>query len=288
MLPSSPRSPGTRGSGTHVAKTGTPPACTNVADMTETMSDNKIPEFDFDAVFRADEYLYFYGDSLRDEYTENEVAFLVRELAPEKGMKILDLACGHGRHANRLARLGYLVTRVDRSREFLDFAAEDAKQRKAAVTYLCDDVRKYVAVGEYDRIIHLFSSFGYFTDAENEQVLKNIAVSLRSGGLLCLDIPNRDGFLQRLSPCSVREKNGDLLIDRNRFDPFTGRLHNARIIMRNGQRRDTPFFLRLYNPTEIIGILKNAGLHMEKIYGTWAGDPFTDKLRRMILIAGRE
>jgi len=252
--------------------------------MTETIRDNKIPEFDFDAVFRADDYLYFYSDSLSDESTEQEIAFLVRELVLEKRMKILDLACGHGRHANRLARLGYLVTGVDRSREFLDLAVEDAKQRKAMVTYLCKDVRKYMVVKEYDRIIHLFSSFGYFTDAENEQVLKNIAASLKPGGLFCLDIPNRDAFLQRVHPCAVREKNGGLLIDRNRFDPLTGRLHNARIIIRNGQRRDTPFFLRLYNPTEILGLLGKAGLRMEKIYGTWTGDPFTEKSGRMILI----
>jgi SAM-dependent methyltransferase len=256
--------------------------------MTEIKNGDKTPESDFDSVFRADDYLYFYADSLRDEDTDREIVFLVRELALEKRMKILDLACGHGRHANRLARLGYFVTGVDRSREFLDHAEEDARQRKASVTYLLNDVRKYMVVKEYDRIIHLFSSFGYFTDAENEQVIKNIAASLKPNGLLCLDIPNRVVFLQRLPQCAVREKNGDLLIDRNRFDPLTGRLHNARIFIRNGQRRDTPFFLRLYNSTEISALLAKAGLRMEKIYGTWSGDPFTNTSQRMILIAGKK
>lgn len=66
-------------------------------------------QFDFDAVFRADDYLYFYGDSLKDEYTEQEVEFLVRELGIRKRMSILDLACGHGRHANRLAARGLVI-----------------------------------------------------------------------------------------------------------------------------------------------------------------------------------
>jgi SAM-dependent methyltransferase len=247
-----------------------------------------IPETDLDAVFCADDYLYFYGDSISDEYTREQVAFLVRELGLETRMKILDLACGHGRHANRLALLGHLVTGVDRSREFLDRAEIDAKQQNTGATYLCADSRKYVAAGEYDRVIHLFSSFGYFTDAENLQVMKNIAASLKAGGLLCLDIPNRDVFLQKLPPCGIREKNGDLLIDRNRFDPPSGRLYNARIIIRNGKRRDTPFFLRLYNPTEIIALLETAGLTPEKMYENWAGASFNEKSGRLILIAGKK
>ena len=175
------------------------------------INNNNLPETDLDAVFCADDYLYFYGDSLMEEYTDEQVAFLVRELGLESRMKILDLACGQGRHANRLARLGYSITGVDRSREFLDRAQADANQQNVPVTYLCADSRNYAEAGEYDRVIHLFSSFGYFTDAENLQVMKNIAASLKSGGLLCLDIPNRDVSLQKLPPCGVREKNRDLL-----------------------------------------------------------------------------
>ena len=76
--------------------------------MTEIKSDDKNPGQDFDAVFHAGDYLYFYEDSIRDEYTDEQIAFLVRELSLGKQMKILDLACGHGRHANRLARSGTL------------------------------------------------------------------------------------------------------------------------------------------------------------------------------------
>jgi cyclopropane fatty-acyl-phospholipid synthase-like methyltransferase len=72
-------------------------------------SETGVSQFDFDAVFRADDYLYFYGDSLKDEYTEQEVEFLVRELGIRKRMSILDLACGHGRHANRLAARGLVI-----------------------------------------------------------------------------------------------------------------------------------------------------------------------------------
>jgi SAM-dependent methyltransferase len=243
---------------------------------------------DFDAVFRADDYLYFYEDPLGDEHTEQEVGFLVRELSLQKRMSVLDLACGHGRHANRLAARGFAVTGVDRSREFLALAGDDAKQRGVFVRYLCTDVRKYMVVKEYDRIIHLFSSFGYFTDPENDQVIRNIAASLKTGGMLCLDILNRDAVLNYIPASGVREKNGDLMIDRNRFDPLTGRLNNNRIIIRNGQRRDAPFFLRLYNATEIAALLERRGLAVKKVFGGWDGKPFEAQSGRMIVVAAKE
>ena len=246
------------------------------------------PDSDLDSVFSASDYLYFYENSLKDEYTEQEISYLVRELALKKPMKVLDLACGHGRHANRLAALGYSITGVDNNQDFLDLAARDAKSRNANVRYLCNDVRKYSVVKEYDRVIHLFSSFGYFTDPENELVIKNIAGSLKSGGLLCLDILNRDTVLKRVPLYGVREKDRDLMIDRNRFDPITGRLYNDRIIIRGGQRRDTPFFLRVYSATEITALLERRGLIVKKISADWTGKPFDAESGRMIIIAAKE
>lgn len=253
--------------------------------MPEEYGTQAKPDTDPDAVFRADDYLYFYEDSLKDKYSDEEVGFLIRELSLQKRMKILDLACGHGRHANRLAGQGFVVTGVDRSQEFLTIAAEDAKMRKVSVQYLCADSRKYSVVKEYDAAIHLFSSFGYFTDLENELVIRNIVASLKNDGMLCLDILNRDNVQKQVPRFGVREKNRDLMIDRNRFDPVTGRLHNDRIIIRDGQRRDTPFYLRVYSATEITALLERRGLAVKKIFADWTGRPFDAESGRMIVVA---
>ncbi|PWR71280.1 class I SAM-dependent methyltransferase [Methanospirillum lacunae] len=237
------------------------------------------------SVFDAEDYLYFYGDMIKDEYTDEEVAFLIQKLCLESNKKILDLACGHGRHANRLAEFGHDVTGIDQSQEFLSIGRDDADKRGVRVKYLCFDSRKYCEPEAYDCVIHLFSSFGYFSDEENELVIRNIASSLRPGGMVCLDILNRDVFLKDYPRFAVREKNSDLMIDRNRFDTVTGRLYNSRIIMRDGKRRDTPFFLRLYNPNEIIRIFKNEGLVVVNIYSDWKGKLLDSESKRMILIA---
>ncbi len=60
-------------------------------------------DFDFDAVFEVDDYMYFYSDMLLPENTDRQIDGLVQLLEMQAPMKILDLACGFGRHANRLA-----------------------------------------------------------------------------------------------------------------------------------------------------------------------------------------
>ncbi len=88
---------------------------------------NKIPvEFDCAAVFDVDDYLYFYSESLTDERTEKEVNALIKLLALDRPKKILDLACGYGRHTNRLAVMGHTMTGVDITPGFLEIARRDA------------------------------------------------------------------------------------------------------------------------------------------------------------------
>ena len=254
--------------------------------MTNEKSDK--PIFDFKAVFEPDDYLYFYGDSLTEERTKTEIEFLVKELQLDKSMKILDLACGHGRHANHLAKLGYNITGVDITRGFLEIAKKEAKEKGISVAYIKKDMRKISFGEEFNRVLLLFTSFGYFEDEENFKVIKNIANALKSGGLFCFDTINRDGFLKNFLPYTVMEKGNDLMIERNSFNSATGRIYNKRIVIRNGKRKDKPFFVRLYNPTEIRDLLVKAGFSIYKMYGDLQANPLTSDSKRMIIIAKKE
>ena len=88
-------------------------------------------------------------------------------------------------------------------------------------------------------------------------------------------------------PYVVTEKERDLMIDRLFFDSVTGRLYNKRIFIRNGKRKDAPFFVRLYNVHEIKNLLLQAGLHVQHIYGDFAFNEFTSDSGRMVIIAQR-
>ncbi len=243
------------------------------------------PVFDFDAVFEPEDYLYFYEDTLTEERTKKEIEFLVKELELDTSMEVLDLACGHGRHANRLAGAVYHVTGMDVNKCFLKLARKDAAKRKVRVTYLHGDMRRLFFKKKFDRVLLLFTAFGYFEDKENIKVLKNISQALKPGGLFCFDIHNRDNFLKNFMPYIVSEKNKDLMIERLTFDVVTGRSYNQRIVIRNGKRKDKPFFMRLYNFTEIRDHLVNTGLAIHKTFGDWDGSPFTNNSKRMLIIA---
>lgn len=245
----------------------------------------KDEHFDFESVFDVEDYLYFYEDMLTSERTREEVDFLVRELALDEKCSILDLACGFGRHSNQLAALGHHVTGVDRSQGFLEIARKSADILGVSVTYIQEDMRQIEFEDKFERVLLLFTSFGYFSDEENLLVLQNISRALKPGGLLLFDSHNRDSVLKYLNPFWVTEKNQDLMIDRQSFDTESGRMYNQRIVYRNGVRKDKPFTVRYYNPHEIKILLQQAGMQAERMFGGFDSQPLTDKSRRMLVIA---
>ena len=221
------------------------------------------------SVFDVDDYMYFYGDMLTDEVTDRQVAALVEMLALDRPMRILDLACGFGRHANRLAALGHQVTGFDLTPGFWRLPGATRGAAVCSVDYRLGDMRQLDFDQAFDRVLMMFTAFGYFDDEENLLVLRSIARPSSRGGRLVFDIRNRDVFLVDLRHDIVTEKEGNLMIDRHTFDIATGRLYNRRIVIRDGVRRDKPFFVRMYNATEIRDLLRLAGMELEQIYGGW-------------------
>ncbi len=242
-------------------------------------------EFDNSAVFDVEDYMYFYTDMLTPEIADKQVAFILQELGLSVPVEILDLACGFGRHANRLAAFGHHLTGIDLMPGFLQIALREANNLNLQVAYHQGDMRQIEYNEQFDVVLLLFTAFGYFEDDENQQVLVRIARALKPGGFFVFDTHNRDVILKGLRPSIITEKEGNLMIDRLEFDSLTGRLCNRRIVIRNGVRRDKPFFVRLYNPSEICDLLSRAGLRVEKMYGGWDGEPVSADARRMIVIA---
>lgn len=147
------------------------------------------PEFDAANLFDED-YLYFYA--MRDPdgaLSDAETELSWRLLDMEPGMAVLDLACGHGRIANRLAARGCRVTGLDSSGLFLDRARSDAAAARLDVTYLHGDMRR-PAPGPFDRVVNWFTAFGYFDDDGNRQVLSALAQVTRPGGRVAFELNN--------------------------------------------------------------------------------------------------
>jgi ubiquinone/menaquinone biosynthesis C-methylase UbiE len=96
-----------------------------------------------------EDYLRYYTAGLTPELTHKEVDFILARLALEPGAKILDLCCGHGRHAIELARRGLTVTGQDLSAAALARARENARQDAVEVRWVQADMRQ-IPDGEFD------------------------------------------------------------------------------------------------------------------------------------------
>lgn len=129
--------------------------------------------------------LYFNRD-------ESEAAAFINKLIgylhPLPGARMLDVACGKGRHALQLAEKGFEVTGIDLSedsiREALAFETE-------TLHFYQHDMRLPFRVNYYDYAFNFFTSFGYFeTQRENDDAIRTIANSLKPGGTFVMDYLN--------------------------------------------------------------------------------------------------
>jgi SAM-dependent methyltransferase len=145
-------------------------------------------------VFDKD-YLKTYVDIITPERTKQEINFILKFIKTKfknKKIKILDLACGYGRHAIPLAQEGHFVIGVDYSSYFLKLAKREAKKLKLKnIKFIKKDMRKIDFGGKFDLIINMFTSFGYFeNEDDNILVLKNVYQALKKNGYFILDLDN--------------------------------------------------------------------------------------------------
>ncbi|WP_445457579.1 SAM-dependent methyltransferase [Flavobacterium sp. HNIBRBA15423] len=115
--------------------------------------------------------------------------------------KILDLACGKGRHSIYLNSLGYDVTGADLSENSI---AEASKAANETLRFKVHDMRD-TCKEKYDAIFNLFTSFGYFEkDEDNLTTIKAIHNSLSETGFACIDFMNVDYVIANLVPEEVK------------------------------------------------------------------------------------
>jgi SAM-dependent methyltransferase len=240
-------------------------------------------EWAIDELFDED-YLHFFAERLADEATDAEASTIWTLLSLGKGTEVLDLACGHGRIANRLAGMGARVTGLDATPLFLDVARADADRRGVSVEYVQGDMRAIPWTERFEAVVSWFTAYGYFDDTQNRAVLAQVHHALRPGGRFLIELIHKDGVLPHWLPVAVTETGEGVLIDQREFDPLTGRSNAQWTVIRNGRMRRSSFFARLFSFTELRDWLLDAGFRTVEGH---AGDgtPLTIAARRMILVA---
>ena len=237
--------------------------------------------------FFEDEYLDEIALRFPAERTQQEVDFLLERLELEPGARVLDVGCGHGRHALELARRGFRVTGVDLSPRSLDLAREAAAGERLDAEFVRRDMRELDFDGDFDAVVNLFTAFGYFEDdADDERVLRGVARALRLGGRFLIETINLLGLAPRFQERGwVETSPGRTLLEERRYDVLTARIHATWTYVRpDGSRTSRRSRARAYAPHELAAMLERAGL---RVTGSWSGFDGEELTMRSFRIALR-
>ena len=232
-------------------------------------------------------YLKLYSPKVDNpKRIKREVDFIEKALNLKEDMKILDLACGQGRHAIELAKRGYNVVGLDYSDYLLNVAKERTREEKVKVKFVKGDMRNLPFENEFDAIYNMFTSFGYFSDEDNFKVLKSVHRALKPGGKFLLDIVNIFWLVKNFQHEMWLKTENLICLEQNEFNPVNMRCTNKRIVFEKGKEIDQKeHTVRCYTAGEISFLMKLAGLEVEKIYGDYDLNEYSLDKRRLIIIA---
>jgi len=199
--------------------------------------------------------------------------------------KVLDLACGKGRHAVYLADLGFDVTGIDISDSSIEFARQFEHEH---LSFYQHDMRKPFRIQYYDAVFNFFTSFGYFDrERDHQQAISHVASGLRPGGRFLIDFFNSRMVQRQLVP---RESK---IIDGICFELFRHTADGYIIKDVHFNQHGTPYHfreqVRLLEPDDFEGMMQRAGLRTTATYGAYdlrAFDP--DSSERLIIVAEKQ
>ena len=229
-------------------------------------------------------YYHILYQDRNDEEAQLFMQNLIQFLKLKKGNKILDLACGRGRHSVYLNSLGYKVRGVDLSKNSIKYAKQFEKNE---LKFKVHDMRKSFNK-KYHAIFNLFTSFGYFNDDKtNIKVLKNIKKGLKKNGIAVIDFMNIETVTKNLTP-------KETVIKDNIHFHITREVLNNRIIKNikfSTEGKDFHFTEKVQCLTleTINNYINKAGLKLNHTFGDYLLNKFeVTTSKRLILVVSKK
>lgn len=241
--------------------------------------------YDEDAFWRGTGGLIFTDDRLKQAVEEVEQIAALLPLAP--GARVLDLACGVGRHSSELARRGYTLTGVDRTADYISLARATAEKEALSAEWVVEDMRAFRRPEAFDAALNLLTSFGYFDDpADDRRVLDNLFASLKPGGRLLIDLMGKEVLARIFQPREWSElPGGAIWLQERTITRDWARVEVRWTLIKDGERREHAFGHRLYSAESLRGLAEAAGFEAVRIFGSFKGTPYNHEAQRLVLAA---
>ncbi|MEJ2903010.1 MULTISPECIES: bifunctional 2-polyprenyl-6-hydroxyphenol methylase/3-demethylubiquinol 3-O-methyltransferase UbiG [Pedobacter] len=222
---------------------------------------------------------------LYSQRNDAEAEFLIDNLSaylkPAANSRILDIACGRGRHSIYLNKKGYDVTGIDLSEQSIKYAQQFEQKN---LHFFVHDMRKLSFINYFDIAMNLFTSFGYFeTEKEHVNAMKAFRKSLKEDGTLVIDYFNTQKILKNLTQQEIKTVEG-IEFHLHKF------VAEGKIIKHiNFEHRDKPYAfeerVQAFTLQDFERMFEKSGLKIAATFGSYGLDPFDEsKSDRLILI----
>jgi SAM-dependent methyltransferase len=226
--------------------------------------------------------------------TDAEVDRAMAMLRPQGGERVLDLACGIGRHSLELRRRGFEVVGVDISADLLEMADREAEAQSLEVTFMQADLRELDLSDEFDIVLSLNDgAVGYFeTDEENRRTFEVVAEALREGGGHLMQLPNVLHAEAHLPQKSWIAGESTLELSDHHWNAEDRYIEGSTVPIRFGEvfekYEEIPFRQRLYTADELAEIYESVGMRLANTFAG-SGKPRKPKPSQFeIFVEGRK
>lgn len=236
--------------------------------------------------FNSSQYLNVYKH--RDEQDAKALVKLILDELnlPEKS-SVLDLACGAGRHSILFAQKHFDVTAIDLSENLLEEGISAAARKNLSINFIQSDIRDFSIDKEFDLVINLFTSFGYFeNDQENFNIFNLAYRQLKNDGYFVFDYLNPENVKKTLIPYSEEMNHGLKITQRRRI--IDHKVEKEIEIEEKGESYMFRESVKLYNHDIIIEKLKETGFSIFKIFGDFNGVEFDENVSNRMIIFSKK
>lgn len=181
-----------------------------------TKKNDRRPGKDTDTKKTFSQYATYYDILYQDKDYTKEALFISQLINEEftinnHDIRVLDVACGTGRHAIELSKLGYNVSGSDQSEEMIERAIKESEMRNLDIKFYKESFQTIGRISEkYKVILSMFSAIDYLTSYDDISIaFQNIYSLLQDDGILIFDFWNGNAVIDRFSPVRVKRVNKD-------------------------------------------------------------------------------
>lgn len=211
----------------------------------------------------------------RDQEDALQLArFIARHCPPTQYPRMLDLACGRGRHSLNFARMGYTLTGLDLSPNALQKATHNAVAEQLEINFVLGDMRQALTE-TFDVIVNLFTSFGYFADdAENEAVIYALAEMIEPEGVIWIDFLNSEYVSRQFIPYDEGQLTEWKYWIKRWIEDGAIQKEIHLVQPSSGDEQLFREYVRLYDRDWFIRVLAKHRLILLQTYGDYTGSPY--------------